>query len=152
MKYHGISENELRWQLVLDYTTLPAAGAWETSEGFECANFDTVVFYLTYEEDAQATDGAVDVMFQVSPFSEAPATGVEWFDLTAYALGAIAAGADTESPIQANYIHFDPVSGDPEGFVFDIELGSAVVRIRVLARESGDTDNPGEFSARMVLG
>lgn len=131
-----------RLQTLRAYAALPAAGAWDaTPVEAICAEYSHVTLYISYLEVGQS--GAMDFQIQISPFSEDQPTLESWFDLTAYAVGAVVSGADTQSLVQANYVTFEPVTADDEGFAFEIDLDETVQRIRVLCRESGAVADPG---------
>ena len=131
-----------RMQTLRPRALLPLVGAWDAVpvEAI-CAEYSRVTLYISYAEEDPA--GAMDFQVQISPFSENQLTLESWFDLTAYAVGAVVSGADTQSLVQANYVTFEPVSTDDEGFAFLIELDETVQRIRVLCRESGAVADPG---------
>ena len=132
---------------------LPAAGAWDTDPLVEIitAGLEQLTLYITYDEDAQATDGAVNFRIEYSPYY-ADAAGVEdWFPMPLYDAGALVPGADVTSQIQRENITYDPTVATAETFIYAVTIAGTVERLRVPCREIGDTDNPGECHIRGVL-
>ena len=125
---------------------LPAAGAWDaaptvvTSSGAE-----SLMLAFTYTRGAAG--GAFDWQLQVSPYAvaaDAPTGASEWLTELLYSAGAVAAGADSQSFAQHEYQTYTTLTGDAESFAFGpIELGGAIERVRVRARESGVVGSPG---------
>lgn len=148
MAEHPISATYLDVQQARASGALAAAGAWDaTPTVMACPSFDFVTLYIKYDEDAQATNGAVDIRIDYSPDS----SGAVWHRGAAYSIGPVAAGADTVSNIQREEISYDPTGAAAEFWVFGpIELRGTVERIRVAAQESGDVGAPGvsEIEAR----
>ena len=127
---------------------LPAAGAWDAAPTEQnVAGAGYIMLSITYDEDAQATDGAMDFQIQASIYSIAanvPAGAGEWGDESLFAAGAVVGGADTQSLVQAEYETFDPTGAAAETFVYGpVHLAHNVERIRIPCRESGDTGSPG---------
>jgi len=145
---HPISTTYLDVQAARALAALPAAGAFDlTPTEMPCPGFDFVTLYISYNEDAGATDGAVDIRIDVSPDS----TGAVWHQSTAYSVGLVAAGADTISNMQREELSYQAVGADAEYWVYGpVDLRGTVERMRVAAQESGDVANPGtcEIEAR----
>jgi len=132
---------------------LPAAGAWDATptESFS-TNAMNLMLQYTYTRDA--VGGAFDLQLEYSLFSVAatvPAGASEWITMNLYAHGPVAAGVDSQSRVQAEYITFQPLTANAEDFPFPVELNKVVERIRCRARESGDTDNPGLLQITAIL-
>lgn len=123
--------------------TLEAAGAWDTPTEVACAGFDWVMLYFTYTRDA--VGGAMDFQVQASPYA-VDLVGVEdWFPQSAYAVGAVVAGADTASAIQREIVTYGSTAGVAETWSYGpVRLDGTVERICVYTRESGVTANPGD--------
>jgi len=125
---------------------LPAAGAWDAAPTEQnVAGAGSITFSFTYTEGA--VGGAFDWQLQTSIYSVAanvPAGAGEWGDEALYSAGAVAAGADTQSRVQAEYQTFNPVGVAAETFTYGpVELGHTIERVRILARESGVVGTPG---------
>ena len=124
---------------------LLAAGAWDAAPTeIPIIAADYFTLYFTYTRGAAG--GAFDFQIQYSPYS-ADLAGVEdWFDASAYAIGAVVSGADTQSLIQAEYVTFQSQGATAENFIYGpIRLERTIERIRVLCRESGVVGDPGEL-------
>lgn len=132
---------------------LPAAGAWETSptELF-VSEASWLTVFLTYTRGAAG--GAYDWQLESSPYSltaAVPAGAQEWGDPLAYAVGAVAAGADTQSQAQEEYINYESTGAAAEMQVFGpIHLGGAVERIRIRCRETGVVGTPGTLQIEIT--
>ena len=120
---------------------LPAAGAdWE-SDWIPCRNFMWATFYLHYDRAVAAAVG--EVTFHLE-FRIARYAGT--YPMSAYAVGAVVAGADTASLIQREVASYQATGADAEGFVWGpIALAGTVEDLRFVANETGDVDNPGDF-------
>jgi len=126
---------------------LAAQGAWDASPTeIPIIAYDWLTLYFSYDEDADATDGAVDWYLEYSPYSIDQVGVQNWFQMTLYAAGVMAAGSDIQSNIQREYITYAATDAAIEAFVYGpLQLERTIERIRLVARESGDTDNPGLF-------
>ena len=133
---------------------LPALGAWDaTPTIMPCAYFDDVTLYLTYTRGAAG--GAFDLQIQTSAYSVAanvPTDAEEWVTESVYAGGLLAAGADTQSRLQREFETYQATAADAEAFAYGpIALNGTIERIRIAARESGDTDTPGTLQIEAVF-
>jgi hypothetical protein len=131
---------------------LPAGGNWDPAPVEQSvAGAGSVTLSFTYTQGAAS--GAFDWQLQGSIYSIAalaPTGAGEWADEALYSAGAVAAGADTQSRVQAEYQTFDPTVGTIETFLYGpIELAHTVERVRVVARESGVTATPGILQVTM---
>lgn len=126
---------------------LPAAGAWDTAPlEIITISADWITFYFTYTRHAQAIVGVFDFKIEYSPYSSDQAGVEDWFDGSAFAIGAVVSGADTQSEIQAEYVTYASNGAAAEMVIFGpMRLERTIERLRLFARESenGDTDNPG---------
>ena len=129
---------------------LLAAGAWDVAPlEISVAGFRWLTLFLTYTRGAAG--GAVDFQAESSPNS-ADTVLEDWFTQTLYAPGVMAAGTDIVSRVQRELITYLATGAAAENFVFGpIEIGGAVERMRVRARESGDVANPGNIAIYGVL-
>lgn len=133
---------------------LPAAGAWDAAPiEITAAYAQFITLYLTYTRgDA---NGAFDFQVHYSPYSLAglvPAGASEWVMMTAYDAGMIAAGVDTQSSAQREYITYTAVGAAAEALVFGpLDLRGTVERIRVRARESGVVGTPGTLQIEGLI-
>ena len=126
---------------------LPAAGAWDSVPlEIPVIAFDQITFYFSYDEGAEADEGtgAFDWYLEYSPYY-ADLAGVEdWFQMSLYDAGVLASGADTQSFIQKEYITYGATSSSVQNFTYGpLGIERTIERLRLVARESGDTDNPG---------
>lgn len=131
---------------------LPAAGAWDAAPTEQnVAGAGSILLTFTYTRGAAG--GAFDWQVQASPYSVAanvPAGAGEWGDESLYAAGAVAAGADTQSLVQAEYQTFTSQGAAAETFVYGpIEFDHVVERIRIPCRESGVVGDPGTLVVTM---
>jgi len=134
-----ISTTYLNVQEARAWAALPAAGAFDAAPTeLYCPSFSFVTVYLSYQRGG--VGGAVDLRIQVSPDS----TGTVWYDLSATAVGAVAAGADTTSLVQANDSSWQTLGAAREYLTYGpIDLQGTVERIRIAAAESGAVGTPG---------
>jgi len=131
---------------------LPAAGAWDPAPTEQnVAGAGSITLSFTYTEGAPT--GAFDWQLQTSIYSVAanvPAGAGEWGDEVLHAPGAVFAGQDSQSRVQAEYQTFDPIGVAAETFTYGpIELNYTIERVRVLARESGVVGTQGTLAIVM---
>ena len=128
---------------------LPAAGAWDPAPiELQCAPYQFVTLFMVYTEGVQAADGAVDFMIEISPDS----VGDTWYQLTEYAPAILAAGVDSDSSIQREYITYTATADAIEKFTYGaIEIRGTIQRIRIAARESGVVGTPGIFGIELLF-
>ena len=144
---HPISATYLDVQLARVSAALPAAGAWDaTPIEMVCPGFDEVTLSFTYTRGGQG-NGAFDFQIETSPYSvvgNVPAGASEWVTEALVAAGAVVAGADTQSRTQREYTTYASQGADAEDFSYGpMKIGATIERMRVRARESGETGNPG---------
>ena len=140
-------------QQVRASAALPAAGAWDaTPLELAVAYAQQITLFFTYTRGAAG--GAFDFQLEVSPYSLAalaPAGANEWADGSAYAVGAVAAGADTTSLVQDEIVSFTSQGAAAESFVFGpIEVRGGIERIRIPCRESGVVGTPGTLQVELL--
>ena len=133
---------------------LPAAGAWDAAPTEQSvAGAGSVLLTFTYTRGAAG--GAFDWQVQASPYAVAanvPAGAGEWGDESLHAAGAVVAGADTQSLVQAEYQTFTSQGAVAETFVYGpIEFDHTVERLRIPCRESGVVGNPGTLVVVMEV-
>ena len=119
--------------------TLPAAGAdWE-SDWIPCRNFMWATFYVHYQRGAAGGAVTFHLEFRIARYG-----GV--YPMSAYAVGVVAAGVDTASLIQRENATYTTLAGPAEAVAWGpIELRGTVEDVRIVANETGDNANPGEF-------
>jgi hypothetical protein len=140
---HPISGTYLDQQVAKIAAALPAAGAWDTPIDLACPGFSRVTLYLTYTRGGAA--GACDFKIEVSPES----SGTNWHQTSQYAPAVLAAGADSQSREQREYITYQATAAGAELFVFGpVELDGTVERLRVTCRESGNVGAPGTLGVK----
>lgn len=127
---------------------LPAAGAWDAAPvEINCGGFERIVLFVTYTRGGAG--GAMDLQARYSPYA-AVAAGVEnWFPQSVLDVGAVAAGADTQSRVQGEYLTFQATGAGVETFVLGPLPLKAVERAQVRCRESGNAGAPGTV---MIVG
>ncbi len=130
---------------------LPAAGAWDAAPAvIACAGFRYAMFYLAYT--LGGAGGAFDLQLQVSPRAVDDPALEDWFTQSLMAAGALAAGADTQSRVQREYVTYQATAGGVENVAYGpVDLGGAVERLRLPCRESGNVGAPGNLHVVAVL-
>ena len=128
---------------------LPAAGAWDAAPTEQnVAGAGSIMLSFTYTRGAAG--GAFDWQLESSIYSVAanvPAGAGEWGDESIHAMGAVVAGADTQSLVQDEYQTFTSQGAAAETFVYGpILLNHTIERIRIPCRESGVVGNPGTLA------
>lgn len=139
-QYQTVSVNVARAAAVL-----AGAGAYDaTPTEVSCAGWQKCTLFCAYTQGAAG--GSVRFYIEVRyPGNTA------WYRVTAYGPGALAAGADVDSALQAETWTFDPVAGAAERFVYSFELPSSVEALRVPCRELGNVGAPGTMGIVAVL-
>ena len=114
---------------------LLGANAWDvTPTVVACPQQSKMVLYISYTRGAAG--GWMDFQIQVSPYSVDPALGAVWFTQTEYSAAVLAAGVDSASRIQREYITYQATAAAIESFVYGpVDLGAGVERVRVTCRE-----------------
>lgn len=135
------------------FAALPAAGAWDTTPTtLTIAGAQAVMLHLSYTRGGAG--GAVDYQVQVSPYSIAalvPAGAAQWIAAAEYLAGTLAAGADTASNIQREYVTYEATGAAQEAWAFGpIITSGQIERLRVVARESGAVATPGSFGVTVT--
>ena len=122
---------------------LPAAGAWDaTPLIIACPSYSMLVLYISYTRGAAG--GAFDFQLQVSPYAANLAGVEDWFNQSEYNAAVLAAGVDSQSRIQQEYITYQSQAAAIENVVYGpVDLGAGIERIMVRARESGVVGTPG---------
>lgn len=145
----GLAPGLVAQQTVRASAALPAAGAWDAAptELF-ISGADVVTIQFGYTRGAAG--GAFDFQLQTSIYAVAanvPAGAGEWADGMAYSVGVVAAGVDTASAMQAEYVVCQATGAAQEVFQFTLQaLGGTVERLRIPCRESGVVGNPGTLA------
>jgi hypothetical protein len=149
---HPVSSTYLDQQIARAVAALPAAGAWDaTPTAMACPGFNSMTLAVTYDENAGGVAGAMDLQILWSPDS----TGTVWHTMSLYAPGVLAAGVETQSRVQTEYVTFAPVGATNELFAYGpITLAGTIERVAVRCRESGQVGSPGACSvlARFGMG
>ena len=144
------------WQNPVDLrpsAALEAAGAWDTAPvAVRVSDATRMSLALTYTRGGAG--GAFDWYIEISYAGVAatlPTGAAEWDEMALYASGPVAAGADSQSRIQMEFITFQPLTVNAETFTWDIELDGTVERVRILARESGAVGTPGTLQVTAII-
>lgn len=140
-------------QIVRVSAALAAAGAFDAAPLELYVNgAQNAMLALTYTRGGAA--GAFDMQIEISIYSvvgNVPAGAQEWVDGTAYAVGAVAAGANTTSLLQAERVRFTPLTANVEGTIFGpLELDGLIERIRIGCAESGNVGAPGTLQITLL--
>lgn len=123
---------------------LPAAPAVTTSAWFPCSGFHWLTLYLEYEQGA--ANGAVTFYLLFRPGELTPGLAKGAYRMSAYAVGGVAAGADTASLTQREGVTYTSTAAGAEGFIFGpIAIRGTVEDFAVVMTESGVPGTPGEF-------
>jgi hypothetical protein len=131
---------------------LAGAGAYDAVPLIESTqNCEWASFFFAYTRGGAG--GAFDFQVQVSPRLIDSATLQNWFPISLYDGGALAAGADTQSRIQREYMTYQATGAGVETFTFGaLHISRNVARVRVACRESGAVATPGTLHIIGVLG
>jgi hypothetical protein len=131
---------------------LPAAGAYDPAP-LELQTFNCEWLSLFFAYTRGGAGGAFDFQVQVSPRLIDSATLQNWFPISLYDAGALAAGADTQSRFQREYMTYQATGAGVETFTFGaLHISRNVARVRVACRESGAVATPGTLHIIGVLG
>ena len=133
---------------------LAAAGAWDAAPTeFFCSGAQWMRLQFTYTRGAAG--GAFDFQIESSIYSVialVPAAAGEWADPSVEAVGAVVAGADTQSLVQDGYDTFESQGAAAETWSYGpVQLNKTLERIRIPARESGAVGTPGTLAIACVL-
>ena len=143
---HPVIENPLT---IRASAALPAAGAYDAAPTeFSVAGFDQLTIYGTYTRGGAG--GAADLQAQASPYAQ-DAIGPSWFDQSLMSAGVLAAGADTQSRVQREFVTYQATAAGAQSFVVGVLRIAGVERIRIRARESGAVGTPGTLALVGVL-
>lgn len=98
--------------------------------------FDIVTFFFAYTRGAAV--GGFDWYIEGSPYAvDVTAPLSSWFCQTLYAAGVLAAGVDTQSRIQREYITYTATGAAIESFMYGpLRFIGTIERLRLFARES----------------
>lgn len=114
---------------------LAGANAWDATPLIvACPQYSRLILYISYTRGAAG--GWMDFQIQVSPYSANVAGVQSWFTQTEYSGAVLAAGVDSASRIQREYITYQATGAAIENFVYGpVELGACVERVLVTCRE-----------------
>ena len=131
---------------------LVAAGAWDVAPlEFAVPGFEEGTLFVSYTRGAGG--GAMDLQIQVSPYSADQLVVQSWFPMSLYASGILAAGSDTQSRTQREYITYQATGAAIENFIHGpFSLARNIERIRVNCRESGVVGTPGTVHIVALFG
>ena len=130
--------------------------AWDVAPTeFFCSGAEWMRLQFTYTRGAAG--GAFDFQIESSIYSVAalvPAGAGAWADPTVEAVGAVVAGADTQSLIQDGYDTFESGGAAAETATYGpVQLNKTLERIRIPCRESADgvVGSPGTLQVTAEL-
>lgn len=124
---------------------LPASGAWDDgSSGLEhlVSAENAVTFFAEYTAGAGASGNVAEVLFEGSPVS----SGDDWFPLEEVLDEAAATLSGQRLPVPVRTASM-LLTGAQRAPAHTVRLG-ACERVRVRARETGDTSHPGTLVVR----
>jgi hypothetical protein len=125
---------------------LAGASAWDAAPlEIPIAGFDWATFYVSYTR--AGAGGAVDMRIQVrTPIA------VQWYRTTLLATGVLAAGADVQNRIQADFLTYASTAAGVERVVYGpVQLAQGPDLIRIACRESGAPATPGTVEILAVF-
>lgn len=132
---------------------LAGAGAWDAAPvEFAASGATRMTLHFNYTRGG--VGGAFDFRIDVSAYSVAalvPAGGAEWVQGAGYALGVIAAGADTQGRSQRTHTTYQATGAAAESFIHGPLVLSQFERVRIVARESGAAGTPGTLQIEALL-
>lgn len=106
-----------------------------------CPSFTRLTLLCSYTRDAKAVAGAVTMRLEFSPTS---VTGAgTWYRVTELAAGAFVAGADVANLIQRSVTTYTSTAGPVERWIWDLEIPTAMERVRIACAETGTPLTPG---------
>lgn len=118
---------------------LPPAGADWTSAWIPCRNFLWATFYIQYQRGGAAGAVTFHLEFRIARYAGA-------YPMSAYAVGVVAAGADTASIIQREVVTYTAVGAGAEAVIWGpIAMRAGVEDLRMVANETGNAGSPGTF-------
>ena len=127
-------------------STLPAAGAFDTSAPIACNSFKQITFHFTYIRGAAG--GALTYKVEFTN-SLTPSPGL-WKQVAEFSPPAIVAGTDSLIPTQRTAFKYVSTAAGREGFMSPaFNVSGNFVRISVA--ESGVVITPGEASVDIYL-
>lgn len=123
---------------------LPAAGAWDTAPlELYVPEFDNGLLYFRYTRGGAA--GGFEWKIEVSELT----SGTVWYQTGVYQGGNVVALADTTSGVQREIFRYGATSANEELFVYPLHLAGSCERIRITAREYGNTGAPGTLGIKL---
>jgi len=132
---------------------LPAQGGWDTPTELFISEAEWLTIIFTYTRGAAG--GAFDWQMETTPYAVAglvPAGAQEWSDPTAYAVGGVVAGADTQNLVQEEYATYTSTQAAADTHtVGPIAMGGAAERLRIRCRESGVVGTPGTLQIEILV-
>lgn len=122
---------------------LAGAGAWDATPLIaDVATFEKVTLFFAYTRGGAA--GAFDFEIFVSPFNANRTLPLQsWYSQALYDPAAVAAGTDSQSRLQREYLTYQATGATAETFIYGPISLPYANRIFVQARESGNVGAPG---------
>lgn len=137
-------------QRVRAVAVLPAAPAWEYGAWFPCAGFHWLSLYIHYQRGGAG--GAVEFYLTFRPGPVTPGAALGTFQMSAYAVGPVVAGADTASLLQREVVTYTSTGAAAEGPIFGpIELRGTAEYFALACRETGVPGAPGNFGVDVQM-
>jgi len=123
---------------------LPAAPAWETSAWFPCAGFHWLSLYIHYQQGLAGGAVSFYLLFRPGPITPGAALGS--FQMSAYAVGPVVAGADTASLLQREMVTYTSTAAAAEGSIFGpIAIRGTAEYFALACTETGVPGTPGNL-------
>ena len=138
----GSPQSLISTQLVTLRTSavLAAAGAYDAAPTeVACPSFTRLTLLVSYTRGAAF--GSVRMRVEFSPTSIAGAGA--WYRLSEQEGGAFAAGADVANLTQRSTMLYTSTAAAAELFIWDLEIPTAMERVRIACAEVGVVGTPG---------
>lgn len=134
-------------------TTLVLTAAYVEYD-INSADFKYCNMFFSYLR--QGAGGSFDIQISYSPYildAEAIVAGVQpWYRDIAFAVGAVAAGAETLSLVQQERMNYGSTGVAQENILLQADIRRGMERLRIGVREVGAVGTPGQCGLVTYLG
>ncbi len=145
----GAPQSLIETQLVTLRTSaaLAGAGAYDAAPTeVACPSFTRLTLLCSYTR--AGVGGSARMRVEFCP--TATGTGT-WYRLTVQEAGAFAAGADVNDLLQRSTNLYTSTAAGAERFIWDLEIPTAMERVRIACAEVGAVGTPGTFEILGLL-